>query len=179
VHVLDLLGWWLGDPTKIRYADDAMGGIEANAFVQLAFANGAHGRIHLSRDWTTAQEYRLVFERGIVTWNGHDANGLMVQIAGTPAAVAGTLVNPLVEPPAAATPRALESAVQCFILQLGNILGAIAGEESLMVPGDQGAFTVRLIEQCYRHRRLIEQRWLTPDEAVQAGELGRAVASTA
>ncbi|HWA86991.1 MAG TPA: Gfo/Idh/MocA family oxidoreductase, partial [Opitutus sp.] len=47
LHTLDLLGWWFGVPGELRYADDAMGGLEANAFVELAFDDGARGRVHL------------------------------------------------------------------------------------------------------------------------------------
>lgn len=175
-HVLDLVGWWLGEPTGLRYADDAMGGLEANAFAELSFPQGVQGRIHLSRDWATAQQYRFVFERGVATWNGNDANALSVHLAGAPGAVQGTLVTPAHEPPAA-TPRALPSTAQCFVLQLSNVLGAITGEETLLVPADDALLSARLIEQCQRGRQQVDQPWLTPEEAAHAAELGSAVSS--
>jgi predicted dehydrogenase len=178
-QVLDLIGWWLGEPTELRYADDAMGGLEANAFLQLSFASGVHGRIHLSRDWATAQQYRFVFERGIVTWNGCEANQLALHLAGAPGAIEGALVHPFHEPPALTTPRALESTAQCFLLQLTNVLGAIAGEAPLFVTVDDGAFATRLLEQCYRHRAQVEQPWLSSDELARVPELTRGVPSPA
>ena len=87
VHVFDLLGWWLGEPSQVRYADDAMGGLETNAFVHLQYPGGAQGHVHLSRDWATSQQYRFVFERGIVVWKVNDANGLTVQLSNAPAAL--------------------------------------------------------------------------------------------
>lgn len=175
VHVFDLLGWWLGEPAAVRYADDAMGGLETNAFVQLTYANDVQGRIHLSRDWETAQQYRFVFERGVVTWTVNDANGLTLELAGAPAGLQGTLVLPQPEPPLQTEPRPLETNAQCFILQLANVLNAIDGTESLLVPGEEGLHSLRLIEQCYAHRVLVEQPWLTSEETTRAHEFSSAL----
>ena len=176
VHVLDLLHWWLGEPSSYRYADDAMGGMEANAFLRLDYEQGGtQGTVHLSRDWGTAQRYRFVFERGVVTWKVNDANGITVELAGAPAAVQGTLIAPTRELPLLAETRALETNAQCFILQLCNVLAAIDGEEQLLVPGEEGQHSLRLIEQCYAHRMLVQQPWLTPEEAVHAQEASSAL----
>lgn len=170
VQVFDLLGWWFGEPTDLRYADDAMGGLEANAFVQLRYDRGLAGRVHLSRDWATAQQYRFVFERGVVTWTVDQANALTVQLGGTPAALGGTLLAPLTDPPALGKPQPLESSVQCFILQLANVIAATQGEELLRVSGEEALASLRLVDRCYAHRTLVEQPWLTPDEIAQARE---------
>jgi predicted dehydrogenase len=177
VHVLDLLSWWLGEPATMRYADDAMGGMETNAFIQLTYPGGAQGKVHLSRDWATAEQYRFVFERGIVVWKVNDANGLTVQLAGAPAALKASLISPELEPPACAPSRALESNAQSFILQLANVVGAIAGTETLQVPGEEGIPAVKLIEQCYSRRTLVEQPWLTPAESAHASEISSAFAA--
>ena len=49
-HALDLLAWWCGPLTVVDYADDAMGGVEANASLRLR-AGEADVRLRLSRDW--------------------------------------------------------------------------------------------------------------------------------
>jgi len=170
VHVFDLLGWWLGEPAQIRYSDDAMGGLETNSFVHLSYPGGAQGRVHLSRDWATSQQYRFVFERGIVTWKVNDANGLTVQIGGAPAGLQSTLVTPQAETLYPVDPRPLETNAQCFILQLVNVVGAIAGTETLLVPGEEALLSVKMIDQCYAHRTLVDQPWLTPTEAAHAQE---------
>jgi len=175
VHVFDLLNWWMGEPSEMHYADDAMGGLEANAFIRLQYSNGAHGQVHLSRDWATPQQYRFVFERGIVLWRVNDANGLTVQLTGAPAALQSVLVTPEVEPPAPAEPQPLETNSQCFVLQLCNVLAAIAGEEKLLVTGEDGTHSLRMIEQCYANRTLAEQPWLTPEESARAHELSGAL----
>ncbi|ACB76526.1 Gfo/Idh/MocA family protein [Opitutus terrae] len=168
IPVFDLLGWWLGEPDNVRYADDSMGGFEANAFAELHYPGGAVGRVHLSRDWPTAQEYRFVFERGVVGWPANDASALSVQLAGAPAAVQGALVPPLSELPPAAPMRPLEGAAQCFVLQLANVLRAVAGEEPLAVPATEGVAALRLLEHCYATRTLVAQPWLSREEAQPA-----------
>lgn len=177
VHVFDLLGWWLGEPAEVRYADDAMGGLETNSFVELRYAEGARGRLHLSRDWATAQQYRFVFERGIVTWKVNDANGLTLQLSGAPASLSGTLLTPLEDPPVPVEPRVLETNAQCFMLQLSNVVGAIQDEEPLVVSGAEALHSMQMIEQCYASRRLVAQPWLSPEEAAHALELGAPVPS--
>lgn len=178
VHVFDLLGWWLGEPSQIRYADDAMGGLETNAFVQLQYPGGAQGHVHLSRDWATSQQYRFVFERGIVVWKVNDANGLTVQLASAPAALQGMLVTPEVETPYPVDPQPLETNAQCFILQLANVVAAIAGDQPLFIPGEEGLLSVKLIDQCYANRTLIEQPWLTPIESAHAQECSSSTFAT-
>lgn len=171
VHVLDLLIWWLNEPTVYRYFDDAMGGLETNSRIELSYASGAQGVIHLSRDWNTANHYRFVFERGVVTWKVNDANGLTVQLAGTSSALRSQLVTPLNPSPASISPQLQPTNPQSFINQLRNVIGAIRGREPLLIPGEEGMRSLRFIESCYRERTLIEQPWFTPAEAERARQL--------
>lgn len=164
VHVLDLLLWWLGDPTSLDYADDAMGGLETNAVLKLAYASGARGKIHLSRDWATQQKYLFEFERGSVEWTVNQANAITVRLKGLPS-LQGTLVNSLAIP-AYTNP-------QCFIAQLQNVLAAIRGETQVRVNGRDGERVTRLIENCYASRRLLDQPWLEPAEAARARQLAK------
>jgi len=166
VHVLDLLLWLLGEPARFTYRDDAMGGLETNSVVDLHYNDGAHGRVHLSRDWATANEYRFVFERGSVRWKTNDANGLTVELAGTPSALRAQLLAPLPLTPAADVLQ--PSNPQSFILQLSNVIAAVHGREKLRVSGEEGLRSLRLIAACYRERQWLEQPWLTDAEAARA-----------
>lgn len=171
VHVLDLLDWCLGAPAQVKYADDAMGGLETNAVLELSYVNGARGNLHLSRDWSTGNLYTFVFERGVVRWRVNDANGLTVQLASAPAAVQGTLIAPSMRPLPTLPPRPLATNAESFVAQLRNVIGAVAGREKLLVSGEQGLRSLRLIEQCYAQRTLLPQPWLTPPESAQAQAL--------
>lgn len=178
VHVFDLLHWWLGEPSEFRYADDAMGGLETNSFVDLTYPDGGKGHVHLSRDWATPQKYFFAFERGSVSWTVNDANGLTLQLAGVPSAIQGNLVAPQSGATFQSGARVLETNAQCFIMQLANVVAAIAGKETLLVPGDEGIHSLRLIEQCYAHRHLVNQPWLTPEEAAAARQIDSAISVT-
>lgn len=163
VHVLDLLLYWCGEPKELDYADDAMGGLEANAVVQLKYAGGATGRVQLSRDWKTRQRYRFEFERGVVEWGVNEANALTIELKGLPAALQGTLVD-AARVPAWTNP-------QCFIAQIQNLLAAIRGDEPVRVTGEDGARVQQLITTCYARRRWLEQPWLEIAEAVRARQI--------
>jgi predicted dehydrogenase len=171
VHVLDLLIWWLGEPSALAYADDAMGGLETNSRLELTHANGARGALHLSRDWATAQQYRFVFERGVVSWKVNDANGVLVQLQGTPGALRAQLVEPIGPRLTERSPSPLATNPQSFIAQLLNVLGAIRGRTPLLIPGTEGVRSLRLIETCYAQRTWLPHPWFTPAEASRAATL--------
>ena len=52
--------------------------------------------------------------------------------------------------------------------QVQNVLGAIAGNQSLIVTGPEGLRSLRLIENCYAKRTLMEMPWLTESESTRA-----------
>jgi predicted dehydrogenase len=159
VHVFDLLLWWLGAPDDFSYADDAMGGLEANARVNLRFG-AVTGTVLLSRDWATPQRYEFVFERGRVGWTVNDANGLDLALDGAAWALQGTLRD------AGHAPAATNA--QSFIAQLRHVAGAITHRTPLLVDGREGVRALHLIEACYARRRLLDQPWFTPDETAAA-----------
>jgi len=171
VHTLDLLTWWLGEPESFTCEDDAMGGLEINSHVNLVFPNGASGSVHLSRDWGTANEYRFEFEGGIVSWKVNDANNLTVQLAGTSASFQAHLANPIADLEDVLPRHSLATNPQSFIAQLQNVIGALRGEEPLLIDGSEGLRSLRLIEACYRKRTLIEQPWFSAVETARAREL--------
>lgn len=48
-HTLDTLLWQIGEARVLDYQDDSLGGVEADAFLQLKLPNGATGAVELSR----------------------------------------------------------------------------------------------------------------------------------
>lgn len=174
VHVLDLLLWWFGDPQALAYADDAMGGLEANCRLRLDYANGMRGTVRLSRDWRTSNEYRIRFEKGSIVWRVNDANGLTLDLDGLP----GVLRSHLIE----RTETPLESPLQpsnpqSFTLQMLNVAAAIRGHATLLVDGHQGARSIALIERCYQRRQLLDQPWMDPSETLAAQKLAHVASS--
>ena len=159
VHVLDLLLWWLGDPTGFSYADDAMGGLEANARVTLRFGS-VTGRVQLSRDWVTAQRYEFEFEHGTAAWTVNDANGLSLSLDGSPGALQGALLRP------DGTPA--DTNPQSFIAQLQQVVTAVREGTPVLVDGREGARALGLIEACYARRELLNQPWFGAAELSSA-----------
>ena len=62
---------------------------------------------------------------------------------------------------------------QCFIAQLQNVIAAARGATEVRVNGHDGERVTRLIEACYASRRLLDQPWLEPAEAVRAQQLAQ------
>jgi predicted dehydrogenase len=179
VHVLDLLLWWLGEPTDLVYEDDAMGGLESNCRLRVAFSHECAGEVCLSRDWKTANCYIFYFERGFVRWTVNDANHLEVFVAGLPASVRGELIQVSQLDGRIIEHGLAHSNPRCFIEQIRNVAAAKRGLESIKVPPEQGIRSLRLIEMCYRNRRLMKMPWMTPNEETEAQRLASACAQPA
>jgi predicted dehydrogenase len=175
IHVLDLLAWWLGSPELLAYHDDAMGGVEANARIQLRFAGGATGEVRLSRDWAESDQYLIRGEKGWLCWQIHEPDGLRVGLHGSSRALDARVREVGAEGPGGelrALPGDFEGA---FLEQLRNVASAVRGDAPLAVPGSDALVALRLVEQCYVARQLVPMPWLSEAEAAEARRLGGAV----
>jgi predicted dehydrogenase len=159
VHVLDLVCWWFGEPATLVYEDDAMGNLEANCLLQLSVPNGLEGHVRLSRDTTIANRYAIQFERGEVAWSVGDGNHLDVRLNGLPVEWRSELWTN--HAPAATYSHS-------FVHQLLNVVAAARGTEAVLVPGEEGIRSLRLIDTCYHSRQLIAMPWLTQAESRRA-----------
>lgn len=162
VHVLDLLLWWLGAPSEFSYADDAMGGLEANSRVSLRFGL-VTGHLTLSRDWATDQRYEFEFTHGTVVWNVNDAAGLSVTLRGAPHSLRGALHRPDGAP--------AHTHAQSFVAHLRHVVSSVKNNSPALIDGREGVRALHLIEACYARRRLLPQPWLAPAESARATAL--------
>lgn len=172
VHALDLMLWWLGEPIETLYQDDAMGGVEANCRLRCTFAQGAVGEVRLSRDCALANRYTLRGTKGWLTWTVNQAEGFELGFEQADYLLKTGLheaVHAATHPEAG---KAAMSFEQCFVKQLSNVIGAMRSTESLLVPAAEGIAAVRLLEHCYRQRRLMPMPWLEQSEILRATELG-------
>lgn len=168
IGVLDLLVWWFEGGTVERYADDAMGGVEANAIAHLQFAENVHGRVHLSRDWPTTQSYEVVFERGVVRWQSGRPERLLLQLASAPAALDALVVSRTAPGADPDTPAAGTSALDTFVAQIEAVLDAIVANTGLDAPANDAMAALRLADECRRQRTLLALPWLSRNEAAHA-----------
>lgn len=146
-HVVDLLTGWFGEAEFVSCHDDAMGGVEANALLELGF-KGAPATIRLSRDWGRPNLIELAFEKGRVRWRAEPMHGVEVAFGdGAPLCL---------EDEAA---RAF-GFVDCFAAQIEGMLDHIAGGPTRLVTAGDAVPTVALIERAYAERQPMEMPWL-------------------
>ncbi len=164
VHALDLVIHWFGEPQELIYADDAMGGLEANCRMELSYSAGFKGTVQLSRDWKTSSLYVLEFERGTLRLEAGEAEQLNLQISGSSLVLEGYLkdqedLNSPVE-----TVMPALTFQQAFLAQLKDLIFAVQTGGQPAISAEEGIRSLRLIEQCYQKRMLMEMPWLTPEE---------------
>lgn len=161
-HLLDLMLWWFGDPTSFDYSDDAMGGLEINSVARFEFANGLRGRVQLSRDWELPNKCVIRCEKGWLAWKVGDANHVEIGAKGSSHAILGETLE---------DGSSAANYAESFVAQLANCIEAITNEERLVVPGEEGIRSLRLIEKCYQSRKLLPMPWLTEVEMARGREL--------
>lgn len=160
VHALDLLQWWLGNSAVVDYADDAMGGIEANSLIRCRLDCGATGELRLSRDCELANRYTIRGSRGWLSWRAGEVDRFQFGFADSSQCVQAGVHN-----------QASSNFEQSFLSQLRNVIAALRGKEELVVPATEGIASIELIEQCYRQRSLMALPWLDELELARGREL--------
>lgn len=170
VHVIDLMLWWFGEPSRIEYWDDAMGGVEANARLALTYPGGLVGELRLSRDWNLREGYFVEFQRGWAAGKPNDPLHLELGLSAEFSLRSAVEERPL-GGDHGALPAVRSHFHQAFVRQLLNVTGAIRGEEPLRVDGEAGARSIEMIERCLASRRLIDMPWMSEKELTRARTL--------
>jgi predicted dehydrogenase len=167
VHLLDLLIYWLGEPTTVHYEDDAMGGIESNCIVKLGY-EGFSGSVRLSRDWSVTNRYLMQCEKGWLSWNVGQAEQVQMGLNGGTFALDARVYRQTRQRGLPALGDVGSSYPESFIDQLLNLVEALAGKAKVVVTGEEGMRSVALIERCYQSRQWMTMPWLSPTETSSA-----------
>jgi predicted dehydrogenase len=148
-HLLDALGWWLGEPEVLEYRDDAVGGVEAECRIELALPCGASGVVELSRLRRLRNTYRIHAEHGSVEVGlGYDGAVGLTLDDGAPAMVAR------------ASPKdEIADLTALFGRQLGDFAAAIRNGSPPPISGQDGRRSVALIEACRDIRTVLTYPW--------------------
>ena len=156
VHILDLLGWWLGDLRVVDYSDDAAGGVETECALRLESATGASILVLLSRLRPLRDTFLVrcargtleigVFEPAVIRLTPNDGRSLEGDVPDAEFAAA-----PL---------RTV------FLRQLSDFVAAIRGGGDPLVPLKQGRRPVELAEHCYSVRTPLRRPWDWPEALV-------------
>jgi predicted dehydrogenase len=154
VHVLDLLGWWLGECIHVDYEDDADGGVEAECSLRLGYEGGVTADVLLTRLRNVPSECRIDFDRA----------SLLAADAGSPTATlrlsaAGVDWRAVADD----TERSGSQDVwrEAFERQFADFVAAIREGRDPMVPGREGRRAVGVVERCYAAQRLRRYPWET------------------
>jgi predicted dehydrogenase len=173
VHALDLLLWWWGEPEEIVYEDDAMGGVELNCRMQLKFPQSFTGEVRLSREFRFPNSCVIQCENGNIHWDIDETNQLQIRLRDSKYYMASqlhTMNSSMVQDLMVHGPVAADF-LQCFDNQLQNVIAAVRGTESLLVPGEAGLASLKAIDNCYSQRVLMDMPWLSAEEVVRAREV--------
>ncbi|HVU37077.1 MAG TPA: Gfo/Idh/MocA family oxidoreductase [Opitutales bacterium] len=169
-HALDLLCHWFGAPAATESWNDASGGANTNCVLTAQWPAGLRARVRLS--WDTANlpsGWRLKTSRGECRWNGH-ADGV---VAFRPHGGGWWLQAAPQTSPFAADPKNLSSWPATFVRQFENVLGALAGRNSLLAPAAEVLPSLRWLESAQRHAQPLLQPWLSATEQDRAIALAK------
>lgn len=166
VHALDLLGWWFGPCTDLSYADDAMGGVEAECGLGLGYGE-VRGQVRLSRIWHRPNQYEIFGTKGRLSWTVNEAAEIEVQLAGS-----SYRLNAAIREGA----HAAANFHQCVLDQLRAVTAAVLGGPAQIVLGEESLAVLALIERCYGQRALLRMGWLDANEQCAAERLAGASA---
>ena len=143
VHSLDLLTWWFGDLVVERYLDDNLGGVEANAQVELRTTTGATVLVELSQTRTLRNVATFQFDAGDVEVSLHSN-----ELHRAPRLRRALRFH--------ADPQAFGD---LFVSQLHEWLADIADGGKRLPKAVDGARTQALIADCYQQRQLLCYPW--------------------
>jgi predicted dehydrogenase len=168
VHALDLLTWWLGQPEEVGYADDAMGGVEANCSIHLRVPGGSAAEVRLSRDTAQPNRYAFRGDRGWLTWNVHEPDGLRLGLHDAGHALDARLREVRGGRDVPELGGSAGDFLEAFAAQLRNAVDAARGTGHAAVTGREALRTARLLEECRAHRSLLPMPWLSEAERREA-----------
>lgn len=175
-HVLDLLLWWLGPVDEVAYRDDAVGGVEADARLDLTFACGAAGTVELSRLRTLPNTVVVAGSRGRIEASGHRGapgrrNALLRVEPRTLRRFARGRFRP--------APRRddeMWGPGGPGQREIGDWLRALRAGGPAFASGASAAPVVELIERCYASRRPLTVSWRAPSRpAAERAPAGRSL----
>lgn len=152
IHALDLVSWWFGSVERLSYRDDARGGVEAEAHVELEFENGVSGRILVTNLREVPDSIRLDFAEGTLLLEDAGSSP-SPQVRLRPSGGEWEPVGPIQPSGHPPTRRAI------FARQLADFQRAIRDGVDPLVSGREGRRSVELLERCYRERLALVHPW--------------------
>lgn len=162
IHIVDAVLWWFGQPSKVRYWDDAMGGVESNCLIELQFESGLSGSIRLSRDTKIPRRCEIILDQES-SKSHRDTIQSACPVHGNTGTVGGWIVtdDKVFLGPVVVSPRKL---FQAQLMKVAHILRA--GERSVypLAEPHEAVASIKLLEELQRQKELMEMPWLSESE---------------
>jgi predicted dehydrogenase len=151
IHALDLLSWWFGPADSLTYRDDARGGVEAEARLEIEFESGVRGDVLVTKLREVPDRIRVNFERG----------SLLLEDAGSEPLPRVRLITSGVEwePVNLMGETERPTRRDVFGHQFADFERAIRDGDEPTVGGREGRRSVELLERCYRERAPLIHPW--------------------
>lgn len=160
VHLLDLLGWWLGPLTVQGYRDDTAGGVETECELALETSSGAPVSFQLTRLRPMRDTVVIRCARGSLEIGIFEPEVLRLTLPGGEIMAGGAEDQEF----AAAPMRTV------FQRQLHDFAAAVRQGTSPLVPLEEGRRPVELVERAYAVREPLRRPWDWPEILAGAGE---------
>ena len=151
-HALDTLLWQIGDARLVRYRDDSLGGVEAEALIDLALPNGARGVVELSRMRDLRNTAIISGSRGRIEIALH-SNTI---VSAEPADLVSFELDGV---SGGAMPNENLYAADMFARELTDWADAIRTGEAPFVSGASATAAIGVIDDCYRNREPLRRLW--------------------
>jgi predicted dehydrogenase len=158
-HVVDYLARTFGALRVLKYADDALAGIESNASIEVESA-ACRGSIHLSWNYPQANELRVVGTKGEAVLRVGHFDQLAVKKASVfePQPITVSFPAEVRQPTRERlSPRTYSDAIYC---QLVQVVRAVQLLERPAVDGESGRACVALLESALSIARPLDAPWL-------------------
>lgn len=153
IHLIDLLLWLFGDLEVTRYGDDALGGVESNAQVEMCLASSTTGNIRISRTCERPNKLKIIGSQGWAQADIYQADHLLVKMNNS---------RPVLQ-----RSKSPQTFVRALADQLADFLDAIEQKRTPLTTVDDAVRSISVIERCYNQTRALP----LPEEAPLPGEI--------
>jgi predicted dehydrogenase len=143
-HSVDLILWLMGDVRGVTYYDDALGGVESNARLELQFADGATGLFCLSRTRGYTNTLRVTGACGWAQVGVGEINKITVCLPGG--------LGRRSEPVTLAGSAHIKTMQDAFVDQLRDAIDSARHGRPPCVSGLDGVRALELIRRCYSQK---------------------------
>ncbi len=140
IHSLDYILWCLGDVKTFNYQDDAIGGLESNASMELNFENGSSAYFRISRTCELSNTIKI---------SGNNKN-IVLDIFDMNKIVENGIERELTDTEQGNTPKLEWTTIGEH--QTKSFLDSIQNNQPLFCSIEDGVKVVETIENCYKQK---------------------------